>query len=148
MKSYFNHLGNMLIFLSIISFIALLIVQGVNYNKEYMTLNHINNGNKIHSLFSSIDPLNKGIIALKNLNPDYRNISVLVNGEYVADFTANDEIEIPVYHNDIVEIDGTKYDKRLQVKVVGISNNLEEPKLETTVTTSRSIEILSKVRLK
>ncbi len=57
-------------------------------------------------------------------------------------------MQIYVSHNDIIEIDGTKYNNRLKIKVVGISNNIETPKLDTIITTFQSIEILGKVRLK
>ena len=51
-------------------------------------------------------------------------LKLLVNGEYVGDFTKNDEIKINVYHNDIVEIDGTKYNNKVNIKVVGVSRNI------------------------
>ena len=82
------------------------------------------------------------------MTPNFYNIEILVNGQYAGDFTKNDEIKINVYHNDLVEIDGTKYNDKLTIKVVGVSSNLDMPKLDTIITTSQSIEILSKVQLK
>ncbi|WP_236914455.1 hypothetical protein [Clostridium sp. Cult2] len=85
---------------------------------------------------------------MKNLTPDYNNIEILLNGEYIDDFTKNDEIKIYVHHNDMIEIDGTKYNNPLKIKVIGVSTNMDLPKLDTIVITSQSIEILSKVKLK
>lgn len=82
------------------------------------------------------------------MTPNCNNIEVLVNGEYVGDFINNDEIKINVYDNDMIEVDGTKYSNKLIIKVVGVSTNMELPKLDIIVTTSQSIEILSKVKLK
>ncbi|MCG4586141.1 hypothetical protein L0P56_11635, partial [Anaerosalibacter bizertensis] len=75
-------------------------------------------------------------------------IKVLVNGEVVSDFLKKDEIEINVSNNDLIEIDGTRYMEKNTIKVIGISKNIESPKLNTTVSTSQSIEILGKVKLK
>lgn len=148
MKPNFNFIGNILIILSIISFLTLLTAQFFNYN-DHMATNYIGSKNNTFSLLSaSVDSLNNGVIVLKNMTPEYNDVSVLINGEYAGDFTDKDEISIQVYQNDIVEIDGTRYDKKLKIKVVGISNNIDEPQLETTITTSQSIEILAKVRLK
>ena len=82
------------------------------------------------------------------MSPNHKEIDVLLNGDPIDNFIKNDEIKIYVYDNDMIEIDGTRYDKKIPVKIIGVSNNIEMPKLDTTVTTSQSIEIMSKVQLK
>ena len=148
MKPNFNFIGNILIILSIISFLTLLTVQFFNYN-DHMATNYIGSKNNTFSLLSaSVDSLNNGVIVLKNMTPEYNEVSVLINGEYAGDFTDKDEISIQVYQNDIVEIDGTKYNNYVRIQVIGISKNIEKPTLDEIVTTSQSIEILCKVQLK
>ncbi|MFS8541980.1 MAG: hypothetical protein LOD89_07815, partial [Tissierellales bacterium] len=105
-------------------------------------------GDDYTSFLSGEEKLDKGIIVLKNLDPAYDNVGILVNGEKIADFVGKNEVKIPVYHNDIVEIDGTKYNNKIRIQVVGISKNIERPSLDELVTTSQSIEILCKVQLK
>ncbi|MCF6463248.1 hypothetical protein [Clostridium sp. Cult1] len=149
MKFIYNYLEKVLIFLSICSLMLLLIIQFIDYNNKHSIFTSIDfDNNKFFNLSGSTDYYEKGIIILKNMTPNFYNIEVLVNGQYAGDFTKNDEIKINVYHNDLVEIDGTKYNDKLTIKVVGVSSNLDMPKLDTIITTSQSIEILSKVQLK
>ncbi|WP_183108667.1 hypothetical protein [Thermohalobacter berrensis] len=97
----------------------------------------------------SINKKNKGIIILKILNSkNYGNVEVLINGETVKKFGNQKEIDIKVYNNDLIEINGTMYKENIEVKVVGVSKNIKTPKLNSSVTTSKSIEILGKVLLK
>ncbi len=81
------------------------------------------------------------------MTQNHGDIKILLNGEPIGEFY-NDEVKIYVRNNDIIEIDGTKYDDQLKVKVIGVSKNVETPKLDTTVITFQSIEILSRVKLK
>jgi len=90
----------------------------------------------------------KGIVVLSLIDKEYRQTEILVNGEPIDDFSENDELKIQVYENDLIEIDGTKYTNNVRLKVVGVSSNIEYPKLDTIISTSQSIEILGKVRLK
>lgn len=147
MKSIFNYFEKTLILLSILSLLLLLAIQFLNYNNTIFT-SIINKDNRFFPFSDSIDTYERGAIILKNLTPNCNNIEVLVNGEYVGDFINNDEIKINVYDNDMIEVDGTKYSNKLIIKVVGVSTNMELPKLDIIVTTSQSIEILSKVKLK
>ena len=131
-----------------VSFSFLIIVQFLNYNNNDISVNTSWFNQDYTSFLDSQQKLDKGVIILKNLNPNYNNVEVLINGEYVADFSEEDEVKIYVYHNDIVEIDGTKYNNKVSIKVSGISKNIERPMLDEVVTTSQSIEILCKVQLK
>ena len=148
MEKLFNKFEKLILFLFLICFILLLVCQFINYKNGYGIYTYsFDNNNKLLP-FSNNGTKNKGIIVLKNMTPNYEDIRVLLNGEPVGRFDKDDELDIYVYHNDLIEIDGTKHNDRLKVKVVGISNNIETPKLDTTVITSQSIEILSKVKLK
>jgi hypothetical protein len=148
MKSTFNKLEKIIIILSILSISFLLIIQFLNYDDNYtIYTSRFNNKNRFIP-FSNTEVPEKGIVILKNITSIYNEIEILLNGDSVGNFINNDEIKIYVYDNDIIEIDGTKYSENLNIKVVGISNNIETPKLDTILTTSQSIEILGKVQLK
>ncbi|MCF6459734.1 hypothetical protein [Clostridium sp. Cult3] len=148
MGKLFNKLEKLILFLFLTCFILLLVCQFINYKNDYgvHTYNFENN-NKLLP-FNNNGIKSKGIVVLKNMTPSYDNVGILLNGKPVGYFGEDDELEIHVYHNDLIEIDGTKHNNRLKVKVVGISNNVETPKLDATAITSQSIEILSKVKLK
>ena len=148
MKSIFNGLEKIILTLSIVCILFLIIIQFLSYDSNYTVYSSKIN-NKIKFIpFSNINGYEKGIVILKNLDSDYKEIEILLNGDFIDNFVENDEIRIDVYDNDIIEIDGTKYNKNLSVKVIGISNNIETPNLDTSITTSQSMEILSKVKLK
>ncbi|MCF6465125.1 hypothetical protein C3E90_04375 [Clostridium sp. Cult2] len=148
MKSIFNYFEKTLLLLSLLSLLLLLTIQYFSYNNNQVFSTMTHKDSKLFSFFNSSDSYEKGVIILKNLTPDYNNIEILLNGEYIDDFTKNDEIKIYVHHNDMIEIDGTKYNNPLKIKVIGVSTNMDLPKLDTIVITSQSIEILSKVKLK
>ncbi|HSH35131.1 hypothetical protein [Schnuerera sp.] len=149
MKTIFKYFEKTLILLSILSLLLLLATQYLSYNEDSSILTTIGGKDGRNFIFSdSLETNEKGIIILKNMKPKYKDIEVLVNGEYINDFKENDELKIYVYNNDMVEIDGTKYKNQLIFKIVGVSNNIEMPKLDTIITTSQNIEILSKVQLK
>src|SRR5699024_12375092 len=90
----------------------------------------------------------EGIIILKLLNNDFEDVNILVNGDVIDNFVETDELSIQVYNNDLIEVDGTKYLNREEIKIIGVSENLELPKLDTIVETSQSIEMLGRVKLK
>lgn len=146
MKAAFNILEKVLLLLLVLSFSFLIFIQFFNFN-DYNSINtSLFDENDLATYYD--EHSNKGIIMLKNMDINYNDVSVLVNGEYVCDFITDDEVEIYVHNNDIVEIDGTKYNNKVYVKIVGISKNIVNPKLDTVVSTSQSIEILGKVQLK
>ena len=148
MKSMFNRLEKIIFILAILSTLSLLFIQFLSYDNNYAIYTSKINRKITFSPFSNIDNYEKGIIILKNMAPNYKKIDVLLNGDPIDNFIENDEIKIYVYDNDVIEIDGTRYNKKIPVKIIGVSNNIEIPKLDTTVTTSQSIEIMGKVQLK
>lgn len=148
MKLLFNILEKVLLSLLILSMAFLIIIQFFSYDDSHTIYTaKINRDNRF---FSSIglEADKKGIIILKNMTPEYKKVDVLVNGDYADSFIKSDEVEIQVYDNDVIEIDGSKYNNKLEIKIVGISSNVDAPKLDTVITTFQSIEILSRVQLK
>lgn len=148
MKVTFNILDKILLILVALSFSLLMVIQFLSYNNNQISINVSWFDKDYNSFFSENEKPDKGIIILKNLSPSYEDIGILVNGEKIASFTGKNEVKIHVHHNDIVEIDGTKYNNNVSVQVVGVSKNIERPMLDDYVTTSHSIEILCKVQIK
>lgn len=148
MKSVFNKLEKIMFILATLSTLFLLFIQFLSYDNNYAIYTSKINRKIKFTPFSNTENYEKGIIILKNMIPDYKEIDILLNGDPIDNFMKNDEVKIYVYDNDVIEIDGTRYDKKLPVKITGVSSNIETPKLDTIVTTLQSIEILSKVRLK
>ena len=129
MKSIFNGLEKIVFLLAILSTLSLLFIQFLSYDNNYAIYTSRINKKIVFTPFSTGNDYEKGAIILKNMNPDYKEIDILLNGDPIDNFMENDEVKIYVYNNDMVEIDGTRYDKKLSVKVIGISNNIETPKL-------------------
>lgn len=144
MKSLFSKLEKLIILLTILCLLFLIFIQFTIYEKDYGAYT-----SKIGKLsFVGEKDSKRGKIILKNLHPNCKEINILLNGEIIDSFEDKDEISLLVHHNDLVEIDGTKHYEKINIKVVGVSSNIETPKLDIIVSTSQSIEILSKVRLK
>lgn len=110
-------------------------------------INKFNNERKYMPI-SKLTLSEEGIIILKLLNNDFEDVNILVNGDVIYNFVGTDELSIQVYNNDLIEVDGTKYLNRVKIKIIGVSENLELPKLDTIVETSQSIEMLGRVKLK
>lgn len=148
MNNLFNKIEKLILSITIICFILLIGVQFINLNDE----NVINTSRfmKNDKYIPIINKKNtdKGILIIKLLDDEYNEVNILVNGEPAGDFKKDNEIKIKVCENDLVEVDGTAYMDKVKVKLQGISKNVNNPKLDTVITTSQSIEILGKVRLK
>lgn len=148
MNKLFNKIEKIILSLTIVCLLLLIGIQFINVNDENVvnTSQFIKN-DKYIPLMNKRNT-DKGILIIKLLDSKYNDISILVNGEAIADFKKDDEIKIKVYENDLVEVDGTAYMEKIKVKVQGISKNINSPKLDMIVTTSQSIEIIGRVRLK
>ncbi|HHV27712.1 hypothetical protein FYJ27_04105 [Anaerosalibacter bizertensis] len=148
MDNLFKKIELFILTLAIMSLIVLVCIQFINIKDDnIINTTKFNDGIKYVPL-NNMKEMDSGILILKLIDSEQEDIKVLVNGEVVSDFLKKDEIEINVSNNDLIEIDGTRYMEKNTIKVIGISKNIESPKLNTTVSTSQSIEILGKVKLK
>jgi len=148
-RKLFHGLEIVILILTVISMLFLVFIQIISPSDMDIVavIGKHNNGNE----FTPMNKLNineKGIVILKLLNNNLEDIKILVNGDEVDNFQGNDEVSIQVYNNDLIEIDGTKYLERVKVQIIGISENLKLPELDTTIETSQSIEMLGRVKLK
>lgn len=135
--------------LTITCILFLVIIQVVSPDdlSTIPVINKFNNERKYMPI-SKLTLSEEGIIILKLLNNDFEDVNILVNGDVIYNFVGTDELSIQVYNNDLIEVDGTKYLNRVKIKIIGVSENLELPKLDTIVETSQSIEMLGRVKLK
>jgi hypothetical protein len=136
------------LFLSIVFFAFTILIQVLNLKGEdSIFTSQFTNKAKFISI-NDINEEQKGTLIIKLLDEEYDDVKILVNGDTVSDFSKNNEIELSVFNNDLIEVDGSKYIDNIRVKVVGISKNIESPSLNTSATTNQSIEIIGKVVLK
>lgn len=147
MNNLFNKIESIILTLSIISLITLVCIQFINVKDENV-MSTLGYNSELRFLPLNEKQFDKGIVVVSLVDKQYKQTEILVNGESIDDFSENDELQIQVYDNDLIEIDGTKYTNNVKVKVIGVSSNIEYPKLDTIISTSQSIEILGKVRLK
>lgn len=147
MNNLFNKIESIVLILSIISLVTLVCIQFINIKDENV-MSTVGYNSELRFLPLNEKQFDKGIVVVSLVDKQYKQTEILVNGESIDDFSENDELQIQVYDNDLIEIDGTKYTNNVKVKVIGVSSNIEYPKLDTIISTSQSIEILGKVRLK
>ncbi|MBE6082038.1 hypothetical protein EQM13_09015 [Acidilutibacter cellobiosedens] len=144
----FNKMEKFVLFLSIVFFAFTILIQVLNLKGEdSIFTSQFTNKAKFISI-NDINEEQKGTLIIKLLDEEYDDVKILVNGDTVSDFSKNNEIELSVFNNDLIEVDGSKYIDNIRVKVVGISKNIESPSLNTSATTNQSIEIIGKVVLK
>ncbi|MTI48148.1 MAG: hypothetical protein FH761_09920 [Firmicutes bacterium] len=142
-KNVFKKIESILLKVCVLSLLFIVGLQLLVSRDDFPTF--IGNGN--NSMESS-SYNEKGIVRLSLLGGNYEDVEVLVNGEAVGNFNDNKEVELLVYNNDLIEINGTKHMDKIKVKVVAVSTNLNSPKLDSIVTTSKNIELLGKVVIK
>ncbi len=149
MQRIFHILEIAILTLTIISILFLTFVQIIlpEDNNLISTVSKYHSEKKLVPI-NKISGEGKGIIVLKLLNFDLKDVEIIINGDIVNSFDEKDEISVEVYNNDVIEIDGTKYMDKVKVQVVGISKNIELPKLNAKVETSQSIEMLGRVKFK
>lgn len=143
-KKIFNKVESILLKICIISLLFLICLQVlVSHEDLSVFFNNTHEKQLNNSTYNE-----KGAVILKLDDNTYEDIEILVNGETVGNFDDKQEVSIDVFNNDLIEINGTKYLEKIKIKVVGISTNIKSPKLNTTVTTFKNIELIGKVILK
>lgn len=148
MNKLFKKVESIILTLSMTGLVFLICIQFMNIkNEDTISVTKFNNEIKYIPL-DSFKEFDSGVLILKLMDIEHKDISILINGEIIEDFSKEDEVKINVSNNDLIEIDGTKYMEKITVKLIGVSKNIENPNLNRIVSTSQSIEILGKVRLK
>lgn len=148
MKITFNWVDKIIFILAIIFTITLLGIQLFRYDTDFTIYTSKLNKEHRKLLFLKTENDKKGLIVLKNITGNNKNTQILLNGNSVGNFSNNDEIRLGVYHNDILEVDSTNCNSEVLIKIVDISNNIEDPKLNKTFKTTYNIELLERIQLK
>lgn len=145
-KSLFNKIESILLTICFLSIIFLIGLQFVISNNDLSTF--ITGQDSFGKELNGTVTEDSGVVILKLENPIYDRVEVLVNGEVFSTFKGVQELRLTVYNNDLIEINGTKYDDSVTVRVDGISKNIMLPELDTIATSRKTIELLGKVILK
>jgi hypothetical protein len=133
----------LILLISLVSLALLLFIQFINYDDNASI-----NASYTSKFLPPSQDMERAVVILKLKDSEFKDTKVLLNGDFIDSFEKKDEISLEVYENDIIEIDGTRYQKNIVVTVVGISSNLEYPNLDSEISTFQSIEILGRVKLK
>lgn len=145
-RSLFNKIESILLSICLICIVVLIGLQLVISNNDLST--YIAGVDNLEKELNKSVSDDIGVIILKLEDTKYNGVEVLINGEVFKNFKGVEELRLNVYNNDVIEINGTKYDNSVTVKVDGISKNIMKPELNTVATTNKTIELLGKVILK
>ena len=143
MSKMFKVTEKLILLISLVSLALLLFIQFINYDDNASI-----NASYTSKFLPPSQDMERAVVILKLKDSEFKDTKVLLNGDFIDSFEKKDEISLEVYENDIIEIDGTRYQKNIVVTVVGISSNLEYPNLDSEISTFQSIEILGRVKLK
>ena len=97
---------------------------------------------------SSMNIKEAGYVVVKKETNDFEKLKIIINGKDKYKFSKNNEVQLKVYDGDIIEVDSSMYDKEVEIKIVGISKNVQFPKLEEKIITKNSIDLISWVKIK
>lgn len=88
-----------------------------------------------------------GTIELELLSSNFNeNIYVLINGEIKTNFSTKSVI-IPVKNGDVVEVDGSKYQSPIEVRIKGKSNNILGESINNKFTVNSNIEKIINIKI-
>ncbi|KNF07444.1 hypothetical protein CLPU_17c00690 [Gottschalkia purinilytica] len=102
---------------------------------------------ELDKIFEQNSNKDNAYVVLKKTKKGFQNIEILVNGDKKHKFENNLELVLSVKDNDLIEVDGSMYDESIKIEVVGVTENIAQPKLNTVVETNKSMEMLGKVEL-
>ena len=137
-KQFSSNIESMLLKFCIIAVVALISIQVLKIKDDTAVFTH----DDITGVSSQ-----SGSIILKKLDKGYNNIEVIVNSDARYTFNDDNELTIKVLNNDLIEIDGSMYKEKINIKLVGITKNIKQPNLNSVVTTDKSMETLGNVEL-
>ena len=90
---------------------------------------------------------NVGYIIIKLENERFLDTIILINGSKKYKFDDKLEVKLEVHNNDVIEIDGSMYNEKYKLKIVGVSKNIMNPKLDTVIVLNKGIEVVGTVIL-
>lgn len=143
-KRFLNRAESVVLVLSIIGVFSLIMQIGFIKNMEIPTFYDD------YEYFEEDEPRkNKeaGYIVLKRSSNELEKIYVNVNGKGKHKFDKKNELMLKVFDGDIIEIENTDENGETIIMVVGISKNVNEPKLNEIFTSKEGIKIFFGVNI-
>lgn len=144
-KRFFNKLESIVLGLSIIGVFFLILQLGFMKNMEMPTFYE---DYEYDTGKESEKNKEVGYIVLKKNDGEIEDSFCKVNGKGKYKFDEKNELMLKVMDGDTIEIFDTKYNENAKIKVVGISKNIMEPKLNDILTINEGIKTLLEVKIK
>lgn len=141
-KRILNKIETVVLVLSIIGVFFLVMQIGFIKNMEMPTF-YDDYG---HIADEPVKNKEAGYVVLKRSSDKFNNIFITVNGKGKYKFDKKNELMLKVFDGDIIELDSTMYDEEIEIKVVGISKNINKPELNEVLTTEGSIKIFLQIK--
>jgi len=141
------NIEKLLLYLFIISFSAMLLVQAMLLNPTLRAALIIEEEFEGTPLGEEESLYNEGYIVLK-LEGDTsgHNVKVLLNGEEFGCFEG-DKLVVPVIDGDVIEIDGTSAFGEFDVVIESLSGNISDEFLGKRVSVSSDVKKLARIRV-
>lgn len=143
---YFVSFDNLIAFFVIVGFLTMIVTQMLMLNDNIRVF--LNSTERIEGININTYLSKEGTVKLELVNMDKApNAFVLINGVPKYSFK-NKFVDIDIEHGELIEIDGTKYNQTLYIKVADSSDNVIEPQKTAVVKVNGAIEVLGRVKLK
>lgn len=88
-----------------------------------------------------------GSLELRATGKEYTKLQIYINGDYYKNFD-KESISLMVKNNDIIEISGIKSNDPVRVQIIGKSQNITAPELNSYVDVNKDFVIAGRVQLK
>lgn len=143
-KRFLNKIESIVLALSIVGVIFLIMQLGFIKNMEMPTFYEEYEYNEINEIKNENGV---GYIVLQKNTDENRKLPIKVNGKGNYKFDSKNELMLKVSDGSVIEIYNNVHDEEIEIKVVGVSKNVVEPKLNEIFRTNEGIKISFKVKL-
>lgn len=128
--------------------ISILSLCGIQFFKITEDTTPVFSSQGIEYQLLNMNKINKsGYIILEKLDKGYDDVEVIINNEKKHCFNQKDELTLEVFDGDFLEVNGSMYNENINFKVSGVTKNIQQPKLDSYITTTKSMEMLGSVQL-
>src|SRR5690554_5928331 len=120
---------NILLRISIFGLLSLILIQFFLSNDSIKSIVGNDNNSNVIAIEESATYLSSGWIdiEIRSLSR-YKGLKLLKNGEEVEELIrVGNVMQIEVLDGDVIELDATKYDEPVNVRIVGTSDNIKVP---------------------
>lgn len=142
-KRVFDKIESIVLVLSIIGVFFLVIQLGFITDMEMPVFNEEYSNNNGLSTNKEV-----GYIIIKNNRQELNDFEIRINGKGKFKFDANNEVTLKVYDGDTIQVDNSSYNEDVELIIVGISKNIQEPKLNEKMIIKKGIKTFLEVKIK